>query len=74
MSNRIIEEKNKSIDDYKDIISRIEQKLDIANFLIAENSLKISKLEKSNSALSEKVSQNERKIIELEESNSFLKK
>ena len=58
--NGIIVEKNKSIDDYKDIINRIEQKF--------------SKFEKSNSALSKKVSQNERKIIELEKSNSFLKK
>ena len=58
--NGIIVEKNKSIDDYKDIINRIEQKF--------------SKFEKSNSALSKKVSQNERKIIGLEKSNSFLKK
>ena len=58
--NGIIVEKNKSIDDYKDIINRIEQKF--------------SKFEKSNSALSKKVSQNERKIIELGKSNSFLKK
>jgi len=58
-SNRIIEEKNKSIDDYKDIINGIEQKF--------------SKLEKFNSALSEKVCQNESKIIELEKMNSLLK-